>query len=228
MASYFQVTQNLLEVAKKSNRDPLGIRLLAVSKTKSIEQITQIYDLGQRDFAENYVDELVQKATALSSLGDIQWSFIGQLQSNKISKIVEFASEIQTVATQKHARYINRIANELGKKKYPIWLHINADNESSKFGIKFEDAIDLKNFIEESCPFLRLKGIMSIPPEKYSDKNYPEIIPELYLKLRCLADTIGERQLSLGMSNDLALAIRSGSNCVRIGTAIFGARESSK
>ncbi len=210
---------------------PAGcVRLLAVSKTHSAEAVTEAHQAGLRDFAENYVDELCVKASALQSTKDIRWVFIGQLQSNKIGKIVRFADEIQSISTEKHARLIDRMAMEVAKSRYPVWIAVNAAAEESKQGVSLDLLPQLALYITQNCPHLALQGIMAIPPQSYSDQAWQgtpnQVVPALYRDLRAAATATGAGLLSLGMTDDLALSIAAGSDCVRIGTAIFGARES--
>jgi PLP dependent protein len=214
--------------AVEAHRTPSDIRLIAVSKMHPSSAVRDAYLLGLRDFGENYADELASKQTELSDLNGIRWSYIGQLQSNKIQTIVKHADEIQSVATEKHARYIQRYAEQAGKKNYPVWIVINSENEPAKQGVTFENAIALSQFIREHCPALTLQGLMAIPPSTYSDAAWKAdqvgVVPQLYQNLRMLSRSIGLGRLSLGMSGDLRLAIHAGSDCVRIGTAIFGNR----
>ena len=220
-----QISEN----AKVAGRSPESIRLLAVSKTHDASKIREAYGLGLRDFGENYGDELSTKAVLLGDLSDLRFVFIGQLQSNKIQSIVRHAHEIQSVASEKHARYIERYAGEAGKSNYPVWIVLNAGNEASKQGVTFETLAALAAFINEHCPHLSLQGVMAIPPSTFTDsewkKSRDQSIPDIYNRLRLAANQTGLGKLSLGMSGDLALAIAAGSDCVRIGTAIFGQRD---
>ncbi len=220
------IQERIKSAALAANRDANSIRLLAVSKTKSCEAIESVYNLGQRDFGENYADELITKAETLKHLLGIKFSFIGQLQSNKIKKLVAHADEIQTIASEKHARYVDRYASELGKSQYPVWIHVNADADSKKFGLPIENVELLATFLQEHCKNLLLQGIMAIPSGQFSDESYrsKKEIPPIYKELQRLAKGIGRGGLSLGMTNDLELAINAGSTCVRVGTAIFGER----
>lgn len=221
---YPEVIKSIEAAAAVVKRNPKSIRLLAVSKTKSAAEIRLIYAAGQRDFAENYSDELIKKAAELTDLKDLNWVYIGQLQSNKIQKLLSVCSEIQTVASEKHARYIERYVSEQHGKAFPVWIHVNVGDEEQKFGIDLNEVDQLSHFISEACPHLQLQGLMAIPPAIYQDASYPNEVPELYHKLRTTADKAGLGKLSLGMSSDLNMAIKAGSDCVRIGTAIFGAR----
>lgn len=221
--------QNIDACAAKADRTPSSIRLIAVSKTFDAQLIREAYGCGLREFGENYADELIDKSAQLTDLADIRWIFIGQLQSNKIQKIMRVADEIQSIATEKHARYIQRYAQENSKSEFPVWISVNAGDESTKQGISFRDLPQLALFIANNCPNLELQGVMAIPPATFSDKIWltpgSEQIPELYQKLRQVASSTGLGKLSLGMSADLSLAIKAGTDCVRIGSAIFGARK---
>ena len=222
---YEEIVHSIDSTAQAAGRHSDDIRLLAVSKKKSSAAIRKVYGAGQRYFAENYADELLAKAQELRDLTDLKWVYIGQLQSNKIQKLMSVCSEIQTVASEKHARYIERYAGEQDREMFPIWIHVNAEGEQQKFGLDWEHVESLSRFIKASCPHLQLQGLMSIPPANYNDATYPNGVPELYKSLRDRAAKIGLGKLSLGMSSDLQIAIRAGSNCLRIGTAIFGARD---
>jgi pyridoxal phosphate enzyme (YggS family) len=211
-----------------SDRTASPVRLIAVSKTQPAAMIREAFGLGLRDFGENYADELVEKAEALQDLGAIRWIFIGQLQSNKIQKIVRHAHEIQSVASEKHARYIERYVAENSGDRYPVWIAVNAGDEGTKQGVSFDQLPDLANFMMSHCPHLELQGIMAIPPSSYSDEAWKRSggdIPELYRRLKSSATQTGKGKLSLGMTADLGLAIHAGSDCVRIGTALFGPRQ---
>jgi pyridoxal phosphate enzyme (YggS family) len=223
------IRQKITTYCEQSGRSPSAIRLIAVSKTFGAENIRQAYDCGLRDFGENYADELLDKSEKLQDLKNISWVFIGQLQSNKIQKIVRAADEIQSIASEKHARYVERYAKEFGKKNLAVWIVVNAGDEDSKQGVTLADLPTLADFITKSCTHLNLQGIMAIPPAQYGDpKPFPlenVNIPELYSSLRKASLNVGLGKLSLGMSNDLGLAIYAGTDCVRIGSAIFGARK---
>jgi len=223
-----RVRHLVANIAESARRDKNSIRILPVSKTHDHHIIREAFDLGLREFGENYADELATKAEQLRDIKGIRWIFIGQLQSNKIQKIVANADEIQSIATEKHARYIERYAAQCGKKDFPVWIVVNAGDEDSKQGASFEELTSLCNYITHHCPTLKLQGLMAIPPAIYSDSSISPIsdtnIPTIYKKLRSEASRVGAGKLSLGMSGDLALAITAGSDCVRIGTAIFGER----
>lgn len=222
------VRVKIADAATACKRQPNDIRLIAVSKTHPSAAIEAAYNFGQKDFGENYADELMDKCTQLHHLDNLKWVFIGQLQSNKIQRIVKFADEIQSIASEKHARYVQRYAADFGKTNFPVWIVVNAAGESNKQGLSLEDVPNLAKFIESNCSNLSLQGLMTIPPAEFSDEAYSHkdnsSPPELYTQLRKAARTTGGGKLSLGMTGDLNIAIAAGSDCVRIGTAIFGER----
>ncbi|NRA44364.1 MAG: YggS family pyridoxal phosphate-dependent enzyme [Oligoflexales bacterium] len=227
-ANFDQANKRIVEAASKHSRDPSRIRLMAVSKFHPAGKVADLAALGQTYFGENYAQELIDKSVELSAL-PITWSFIGQLQSNKIKKIVLHADEIQSVAKLKDAQLIERYVCEKECDHYPIYLCINAADEPQKRGASMQEARELAAQIEDQCPHLTLKGVMAIPPPLASLEICPETqIPHLYSRLRKLADSVGQGLLSLGMSQDLEAAIAAGSDIVRLGTALFGERPKNK
>ena len=197
------------------------VRLIAVSKGQAPDKIRALYEDGQREFGENYVEELEEKSESLRDLKDLRWIFIGTVQSNKIQRIMRRAAEIQTLASEKHVRFVSRYADELGLAPYPVFLEVNCD-PGKKGGIGINDAGSLSNSIEIKYPSLRLLGLMAIPPAQYSDATCGGNIPPLYQQLALAARSVGAGQLSLGMSGDMQIALDAGSNCLRIGRALFG------
>ena len=200
-----------------------GCRLIAVSKGQSPEKIRDLYQLGQREFGENYLQELEGKAAELADLKDLRWIFIGQLQSNKIQKIIRIASEIQTAANEKHLQYIDRWAREVGKVPFPVFIEVNAADEASKGGVASCDLGALAA-LAGSLPGISLQGLMVIPPAEVQDQVYylaGKSPPELFQKIRLLADATGMGRLSMGMSADYRTALAAGSDCVRIGRSLF-------
>ncbi len=196
-------------------------RLIAVSKVHPASAIVAAYEAGQREFGENYAQELVQKRTELSALKDLRLIFIGRLQSNKIKSIVASADEIQSLSDLKHAALIAKAAKDCGKTAYPVYYLVNAGEEATKAGLPFAEIDAFHAALSKNFPELSPQGLMAIPPPLSDEVT---VVPDLYLRLKQKAATIGAGKLSLGMSDDLRLAITAGSDCVRIGTAIFGAR----
>ncbi len=222
---FVKVKTRIVRYCTEFHRDPNDIELLAVSKGQPIASIKALYELGQRDFAENYLQELIEKAIDLPLPG-IKWHFIGQLQSNKINRAVTLCQSIQTVAQVKHALKIASAAIEMKRTPYPVYLALNAENEPRKAGCNWTEAEAIAHAINGITGII-LRGLMVVPPEKYQDPLTDEdscLIPELYHKLGELKNRIGEGHLSLGMSGDMRIAIGAGSTCVRVGTALFGDR----
>ncbi len=221
------VEHRIARAALAAGRDRADIELLAVSKTHPPAAVRALYSLGLRTFGENYAQELAAKAAALQDLPGLSWSFVGTVQSNKLKLLVTHASEIQAVTSLDQARKIARLARELNKIPFSIYLGVNAGDEATKHGAPLADAPRLADEIQAGCPELRLRGIMAIPPPLAAESPAAPVarVPPLYARLAGLAATIGEGRLSLGMTADLEPAIAAGSTCVRIGTALFGARE---
>jgi len=218
--NYQKIKDAILEVRKRS-KDQKEVRLLAVSKKHSVEKVKALFELGQKEFAESYLQELQVKAKAFEGAS---WVFVGRLQSNKIKQIVRLCSEIQSVASFDHARRIAEAALELKKVPYPVYLLVNIGEEGSKGGILLSDVEVFSKKLEENFPELKIQGLMSIPPKINSsleEERSKKMYDELYKK----AKLVGQGKLSLGMSQDLEQAILAGSDCVRIGTALFGARK---
>lgn len=226
-ARYDAVRKRINHACQLAGRNTETVRLIAVSKTQGIDKIKVLAKLGQIWFGENYVNELCNKAEALSQLA-IKWSFIGTLQSNKIKLLMSYADEIQTVMSLKQARYINRYAEELGKSPFPIYIALNISEEKNKSGLTCSQALVLAQQILAQMPHLDLRGAFAIPPVEVScgsyDENHP--VPQLYFDLADIVKKIGKNELSLGMSHDLEPAIRAGSQIVRVGSDLFGKRNS--
>lgn len=196
--------------------------LLAVSKGQSPARIRELAMLGQRRFGENYAQELWSKAPELADL-DIEWVYIGHLQSNKIRRLVATTTEIQTLSQWAHAELIARAASVSHRAPFSVYIEAKVDDQETKAGATWNEALSLADRIQKELPELRLRGLMAIPPSSYQDALCPKV-PPLYRQLREWADQLGERQLSLGMSGDLRLALEAGSNQVRIGRALLGER----
>lgn len=214
-----QVRTSIQKACSASGRIENTVELLAVSKSQSSSKVAAMHKLGLNTFGENYAQELARKAEELRGLA-IRWIYIGQIQSNKIPTIVKYCHEIQSVSSMKHAKIIARSARELHKTPFPVYILVNAGDEATKGGVPVSEAPTLASQIAKELPDLEVQGIMAIPPPLNQ-------IPEpnlLYAQLRTLSDQIGKGKLSLGMSGDLELAVAAGTNCVRIGTSLFGSR----
>jgi pyridoxal phosphate enzyme (YggS family) len=204
------------------DRNKNSVDLLAVSKSQRSEKILAAYDAGQRRFGENYLQEALAKIASVAKQ-DIEWHFIGPLQSNKLKKIAAHFQWVHSVASLKHAQLLN----EMRPAQLPplnICLQINISQELSKSGIPTEAALALANACLE-LPRLKLRGLMCIPSAK---KNLTEQRQDfqklLELQLYLRKNGINLDTLSMGMSDDLEVAIAEGATMVRIGTKIFGQR----
>jgi len=212
----------LMESSKPISEQSSPVSLLAVSKTKPASLIEQAYLAGQHDFGENYLQEAVEKIEQLDQLSDINWHFIGPIQSNKTKLIASNFSWVHSVDREKIALRLNQHLNDDNCHNTPlnICLQVNISNEDSKSGITIEQVFSLASVVD-SCDKLTLRGLMAVP-EKNAPKACYEKMQKLFIELKKQYPSVDT--LSLGMSNDLDEAITHGSTMVRIGTAIFGAR----
>jgi len=199
------------------------ITLVAVSKTKPIEDILALYDLGHRDFGENYVQELVEKAERLPK--DIRWHFIGHLQTNKVKLIVPFIYLIHGIDSLKLLKEVDKQAEKNGRV-VDCLLQVHITQEETKFGFDETElsGVDLKQFSN-----VRIKGLMGMA-SLTDDMNKVRVefkyLKTLFEKLR--AENPGLAILSMGMSSDYKIAIEEASNMVRIGSLLFGERNYQK
>ena len=217
------VEQQIKDACAACERTPESVQLLAVSKTKPIDLIEQAYHAGQREFGENYVQEAVEKIPALSHLPEISWHFIGPIQSNKTKAIAHHVSWVHSVDRVKIAERLNE--HRSGQDTpLNVCLQVNISEESSKSGVTVEELNNLAETVDR-LPNLTLRGLMAIP-EKGNAKASFNKMNQLFTELKAKYPSIDT--LSMGMSGDLAEAVAAGSTMVRIGTAIFGARENTK
>ncbi len=191
--------------------------LVAVSKTKSNEEILQVYNLGIREFGENYVQELIYKMDTLPQ--DIKWHMIGHLQTNKLKELIKRNIYlIESVDSIKLAREINKEAIK-NNKIINILIEVNIQNDCNKTGCSMNDLEELINEVKKLSNIILL-GLMSIAP----NVDDISIIRESFKKMNQLKNKYKLKLLSMGMSNDYKIAIEEGSNIIRIGTKIFGKR----
>lgn len=218
--------RRIRQALERSARAPGAARLLAVSKKQSVEAIREAYAAGQRDFGENYAQELVQKAEELRDLPELRLHMIGHLQSNKAKLIVQTAHSIQSVDSISLAKELNKHARDKRPGHLPkleVLIEVNIGREPQKHGALPEDVPALVAAIRE-LPHLTLKGLMCIPP---AAENAEESRPFFRALAELRAELGGEAalpELSMGMSQDVEVAVEEGATWVRIGTAIFGAR----
>ena len=208
-----------IEQARISINEHHIVKLVAVGKYSNEENIKTLYELGQRAFGENQVQQLQQRMQNLEEL-PLEWHMLGHLQSNKINKLIELRPTLlQSLDSLKLAEALN---SKLVQKeqKLSCLLQINAANEESKSGVQADEAIDIYQQIQETCPQLKLKGVMCIGAHTKDEKEIKKSF-ELTHKIYDLLKKDGATICSMGMSNDYELAIKCGSNLVRIGSKIF-------
>ncbi len=203
------------------HRTPLSVQLLAVSKTKTANNIAQLYSAGQRHFGENYCQEALKKQQELGAY-DITWHFIGPIQSNKTKLIANHFSWVHSVDSLKIAQ---RLSEQRPSYLPPltICLQINISGEQSKSGITLDELPDLCEQVAE-LPNIKLRGVMAIPEPENSFEKQRQPFKTLYQTVQKLPTSILLDTYSFGMSGDLEAAIAEGATIVRIGTALFGAR----
>jgi len=213
------VRARISRAAQAARRDDEAVTLLAVSKTHQASKISEAKAAGQRAFGENYVQEAFEKMTAVS---DLEWHLIGPLQSNKTRAVAERFQWVQTLDREKIAKRLS----EQRPAELPalnVLIQVNASGEKTKSGVALHETQALAKAVA-ALPRLRLRGLMAIPE--------PGAPRERYAEVRALFDELKSAfsfdTLSMGMSDDLELAVAEGATMVRIGTAIFGARRREK
>ena len=195
------------------------VQIVAVGKYTDVQNIATLYELGQRAFGENQVQQLKERMATLEEL-PLEWHMIGSLQKNKINNLIDLRpSLMQSLDSVSLAEELNKKL-EAKSSKMNCLLQINAANEESKSGVSTEEAFDLYQQIKESCPNITLKGVMTIGAHTEESKIIQqsfESTHDIYQKLEKEGATI----CSMGMSSDYDLAIRCGSNLIRVGSALF-------
>ncbi|NQZ09333.1 MAG: YggS family pyridoxal phosphate-dependent enzyme [Algicola sp.] len=216
---------DIKEIARKHHRDENSVDLLAVSKTKPLELIVDAYQQGHRKFGENYAVEAAEKVEQLKDYKDIEWHFIGPIQSNKTRLLCDSFDWVHSIDRQKIAQRLNdQRSDQLSPMN--VLIQVNVDNEEAKAGVSLDEVAALANAIAQ-MPKLKLRGIMAIP-QKTQDPEQQNLafsrLHDCFSQLKTQYTDIDT--LSMGMTADLDAAIAQGSTMVRLGTAIFGARES--
>ena len=219
-----QVETNICKACENAGRKRSDVTLIAVSKTKPIEMLQTVYDLGARDFGENKVQEMCEKMEVLPK--NIRWHMIGHLQRNKVKYIVDKVAMIHSVDS---LRLAETIENEAAKHNVtvPILIEVNVAQEESKFGLKTEEVLSLVESVA-ALPHINIKGLMTIAP--YVED--PEENRGIFRQLKKLSVDIAAKNinnvnmsvLSMGMTGDYQVAVQEGATMVRVGTGIFGAR----
>ncbi|MDB9862346.1 YggS family pyridoxal phosphate-dependent enzyme [Litorivicinus sp.] len=221
-SSFEQIQTRLRSAEETFNRPARSANLLAVSKTKPASDIVSLYHLGCRRFGENYVQEAIHKMATLTQF-DIEWHYIGKIQSNKTHLIAQHFDWVHTLDRDKIAKRLN---DARSAEPINILIQVNVDNAKNKSGVAPAALDDLVDTVL-TLPRLKLRGLMSIP-----DPVSEESLANAHQSMKTRFDRIKARlpeptifdTLSMGMTNDLELAIKSGSTLVRIGTALFGQR----
>ena len=201
---------------------PENVKLVTVSKTNPAEKIKEVYDLGQRAFGENKVQELLEKQPVLPN--DIEWHLIGHLQTNKVKHIAGFISMIESIDSEKLLKEVDKEALK-NNRKINVLLQVKIAKEETKFGLTVDETKDIFNkYLNGNYPNIEIKGLMGMA--SFVDDETQ--IREEFSVLKNLFDELSELKpletLSMGMSGDFPIAIESGSNSVRVGSAIFGER----
>jgi len=223
-SSIEKIRSQIGAAALSTGRDPSAIRLVAVSKTKPASMVDEAAEAGQSVFGENYVQEFVAKAAEVKS--DVEWHFIGHLQSNKVRQIAGMVSMIHSVDRFSLAEEIDRQWGRLGLV-CDILIQVNVSGEATKSGTTSEETRGLVKQVA-LLPNVRICGLMTMPP--FFDD--PEAARPYFRELRTLAREIEQlaipgvsmNELSMGMSGDFEVAVEEGATLVRIGSAIFGSR----
>jgi pyridoxal phosphate enzyme (YggS family) len=223
-----QVRERIARAAARVGRKADAITLMAVTKTVEPDRIREAYAAGLRVFGENRVQEFEGKSAALSELKDAEWHLIGHLQSNKAKKAAELFHAVDSVDSLRLAEKLNQSAAD-SNKKLQVLIEIKVGEEESKAGIPL-DSPELETLLQSAAKLenLQIRGLMTVPPFTQD----PEGARQYFRLLRDLRDQIAARKLpgiqmdvlSMGMSHDFEVAIEEGSTCVRVGSAIFGAR----
>jgi PLP dependent protein len=219
-----EVRQRIAQAAQDASRDASSVQLLAVSKTFPADDVRAAFVAGQRAFGENYVQEGIAKIAELADLrSEIEWHFIGPLQSNKTKLVAEQFDWVHSIDRPKIAERLSAQRPE-GTPALNVCIQVNVSGEASKSGVSPDEAAALAHAVA-ALPGLRLRGLMSIPEP--AETQHEQRVPHARLRelMHALnADGLSLDTLSMGMSADLEAAVLEGATMVRIGTAIFGKR----
>lgn len=217
--------QSISQAAQSAGRDPGSISLVLVTKQVTPERILEAYQAGHRDFGENRVQELTEKAGKLPR--DIRWHMIGHLQTNKAKDVVGLASQIHSVDSLRLAETLDRSAEKKGIERLSVLMEVNTSGEKSKFGITAEEA---ESVAEKCGSFKRLcfQGLMTVGPFVEDQKQIRKAfrtLREILERLKAHHPEHPWQHLSMGMSDDYPMAIEEGATILRIGRAVFGERK---
>ena len=217
------VRASIESAAHAAGRQPEAIQLLAVSKRKPNEAIVAAYEAGQRHFGENYGQELIRKAGQLADLTGIRWHHIGAVQRNKVRQLIPHIHLLHAVDRERLVREIDKRSQTAGRKAQ-VLVQVNIAGEDTKSGCTPDELPSLLATLD-ACEHVAVRGLMTMPPYQKD----PEQVRPYFRRLRELRDEHGGAaelpELSMGMSHDFAVAIEEGATIIRVGTAIFGARD---
>lgn len=224
-ANLAAVRARIAKAAEAAGREAAAVTLVAVSKRQPVEAIREAYAAGQRDFGENYVQELAEKRAALADLAGIRWHFIGHLQSRKARELADGTVVVQGLDSASALAKLSEAGAAAGAR-VPVFVQVNIGDESSKSGLAV-DAVEAFAADVAAAPGLDWRGLMTIPPavgDAAAARPY-------FRRMRALRDTLSQRfgrplALSMGMSGDFEAAVAEGADLVRVGTAVFGERPS--
>ena len=219
-----EVRARIARAAAAAGRDPSSVKLVCVSKTQSAALVREAYAAGQRAFGENYAQELAGKAEALADLADVEWHFIGHLQTNKARLVAAHAHAVHTVDSAALARELGRRVARTPRASVPVLpvlIEVSLGGEAQKAGATGSEIGEVMDAIAEQ-PSLALRGLMTVPPAH--DRDAARRAFETLVSRRNLHGAAALPELSMGMSDDLEVAVACGATLVRVGTAIFGAR----
>uniref|UniRef100_A0A2P2K7X5 Pyridoxal phosphate homeostasis protein n=1 Tax=Rhizophora mucronata TaxID=61149 RepID=A0A2P2K7X5_RHIMU len=211
-AALRSVLQRAQQAAERAGRVSQQIRVVAVSKTKPVSVIREVYDAGHRCFGENYVQELVEKAPQLPE--DIEWHFIGNLQTNKVKPLlagVPNLAMVETVDDEKIANHLDRFVGNLGRKPLKALVQVNTSGEESKSGVEPSGCVELAKHVRDSCPNLDFCGLMTIGMLDYrsTPENFKTLANCRTEVCNALGLTEEQCELSMGMSSDFEQAVRN-------------------
>ena len=216
------VHERIARAAHAAGRSPRDVKLIAVSKTKPVEAIREAYALGQRAFGENYAQELHAKAEALADLPELEWHFIGHLQTNKAKVAAKFAHVVHTVDSAVLARELGKRAGKERTSPLEVLIEVKVGGEPQKAGASPGEIEEVMSAVRAQ-PSLVLRGLMTMPPADDADAAR-RTFETLALLRNLHGGAAVMPELSMGMSEDLEIAVGCGASYVRVGRAIFGER----
>ncbi len=224
--NYYSIRERVEAACTRAGREASEVKIVAVSKTKPLSMIEELADAGVADFGENYVQEMAEKASSTDR--NVNWHFIGHLQTNKVKQVVGTAAWIHSVDSLHLALAISREAEKRGVDSVNVLIEINIGGEETKSGIGPDEAEELVR-AAAALPHLCVRGLMAIvPPAAVPEdsRKYFRALEELRVRIQAKnIENAPMDQLSMGMTGDFEVAAEEGATMIRVGTAIFGARD---